>query len=87
MEAMRELKERQLRPVVEDYDRCHYADALCAERQQLIHEACRELDRPALEREEAACLMAPGCDNGEECMGMARGWARQRVETCALSKA
>jgi len=80
-------RERQLRQVIEDYDRCHPADALCAERQQLKHEACDELDRQRLEREEEACFMAPGCDYAETCVDIAKARHQERVDTCTREKA
>lgn len=81
------FKETQLRQVAQDYDRCHPADSACAERQQLKHEACQELDRERLEREEEACFRAPGCDWGEFCMELARRGSEERVATCTLEKA
>jgi len=86
MEELKGLKERQLRQVHEDFDRCHPADAQCAERQELIHEACEEIDRPTLEREEAACFLAPGCDGGEECIEFARSRSAERAESCTRAK-
>ncbi len=86
-EDIRGWKETQLRRVVEDYDRCHPADGQCAERQQLKHEACEELDRPELERQEEACFRAPGCDSGEFCVELAKERFKERVETCTREKA
>jgi hypothetical protein len=81
------FKEVQLRQVLEDYGRCHPADPRCAERQQLKHEACLELDRERLEREEEACYRAPGCDWGEFCMELARSASEERVAACTTEKA
>jgi hypothetical protein len=80
-------KERQLREVPEDYDRCHPADRLCGERQQLKHEACEELDRPSLERDEESCGVAPGCQGEATCQERARAEHRKRVDTCTTAKA
>jgi hypothetical protein len=80
-------KERQLRQVVEDYDRCHPADAQCAERQQLKHEACEELDRERLAREEAACVVAPGCGGEDTCKERAKAEHEKRADTCTTAKA
>lgn len=80
-------KERQLRRVVEDFDRCHPADARCAERQQLKHEACEELDRPRWASEEAACGLAPGCAGEQACLERARSEHERRAEACTRAKA
>lgn len=80
-------REEQLRQVFEDWGRCHPADAICRERQQLKAEACREADRREREHDALICLRQPGCDWAQECMENARDRSEERVEGCILSKA